>query len=240
MLATGLEILYEDGPCFVASKPGGLLTQAVPGVDSLEVRLKQFLKAREQKPGNIYLGVPHRLDRPVSGALVFARHVRATKRLCEQFEGRMVRKTYWAVVEGSVTDDQGTWIDHLRKIPDQPMAEIVPRTHPDARLAVLHYRVLQRGPDRTWLEIELETGRMHQIRLQAASRGHPIRGDFQYGSPACFGPPTADPRERWIALHARMLGFRHPMTRQSVVVTAPLPASWQELDIHEPEVDRNA
>ena len=202
--------------------------------------LRAFLKVREEKPGKVYLGVPHRLDRPVSGAIVFGRHVRATKRLCEQFEGRMVRKTYWAVLEGNVAEDQGTWIDHVRKIPDQPMAEIVPRTHPDAQLAVLHYRVRQRFPQATWVEIELETGRMHQIRLQASSRGHSVVGDFQYGSPSWFGPIVDASRDRWIALHARTLGFRHPMTRESVSVTAALPAAWSQWDIDESQTGLTA
>src|SRR5690242_5724533 len=105
-----IEVLYEDGPCLVVNKPGGLLTQAVPGVDSLEVRIKEVLKKRAGKTqGDVYLGVPHRLDRPVSGVMIFARHVRAARRLAEQFEGRMVRKTYWALVEGEVADDTGVW-----------------------------------------------------------------------------------------------------------------------------------
>ncbi len=229
MLPSGFQILYEDGPCLVVAKPGGLLTQAVPGIDSLEVRLKEFLKIRDGKIGKVYLGVPHRLDRPVSGALVFARNIRATKRICEQFEGRMVQKIYWAFVEGTVAGESGTWIDHVRKVPEQPMAEIVPRTDLGARLAVLHYRVKQRTDTGTWLEIELETGRMHQIRIQASSRGHAVIGDSQYGASISFGPAVEDIRARWIALHARTLAFRHPMTREPVDVTAPLPEVWSEL-----------
>ena len=224
----GFELIYELGPCLVINKPGGVLTQAVPGVDSIEVRLKSFLKQREGKTsGDIYLGVPHRLDRPVSGAMVFGRNIRATRRLAEQFEGRMVDKIYWASVEGSVPDDSGTWRDFTRKVPDEPRAEIVDRQHPDARLAVLNYRVLHRLAAATWLEIKLETGRMHQIRLQVAARGFPVVGDSQYGSTQLFGPQTEDWRERWIALHARVLSFRHPMSREQVQVTAPLPVAWE-------------
>lgn len=227
----GVEILYENGPCYVVNKPGGVLTQAVPGVDSLEVRMKEAIKRREGKTqGDVYLGVPHRLDRPVSGAMVLGRHIRATRRLAEQFEGRMVRKVYWALVGGTVAEPTGTWRDFMRKVPDEPRAEIVERQHPDARLAVLNYRLLRLGDGWSWLEIELETGRMHQIRLQAATRGHPVVGDFQYGSPLPFGPQTADWRERWIALHARSIRFRHPMTRETVEVTAPLPPAWPALD----------
>jgi 23S rRNA pseudouridine1911/1915/1917 synthase len=227
-----MDVIYEHGPCLVINKPGGVLTQAVPGVDSIEVRLKDFLGQREGKTsGDIYLGVPHRLDRPVSGAMVFARHSRATRRLAEQFEGRMVRKVYWALVEGLVEADQGTWRDFMRKVPDEPRAEIVDRQHSDARLASLKFRVLQRLDAVTWLEIELETGRMHQIRLQAGSRGWPVVGDWQYGAHGWFGPQTTDWRERWIALHARQLAFRHPITRADVEITAKLPEAWQEYDL---------
>jgi 23S rRNA pseudouridine1911/1915/1917 synthase len=228
----GFDLLYEEGPCFVINKPGGVLTQAVPGVDSVEVRIKAFLKQREGKTsGDVYLGVPHRLDRPVSGAMVFARNIRATRRLAEQFEGRMVDKLYWALVQGAVPDEEGTWRDFTRKVPDEPRAEIVDRLHPDARLAVLNYRVRQRLGDVTWLEIKLETGRMHQIRLQVAARGFPIVGDAQYGSSRIFGPQTEDWRERWIGLHARLICFRHPMSRERVEVTAPLPQAWSEFGL---------
>jgi RluA family pseudouridine synthase len=222
----GFQLLYEQGPCLVICKPGGVATQAPPGIDSMVVRITRFLKQREDKPGKVYLGVPHRLDRPVSGAMVFARHVRATRRIAEQFEGRMVEKHYWAVVEGEVTPEHGTWADSMRKIPDVARAEIVEHGHPEGRQAVLHYRVLERGPLGSLLEIQLETGRMHQIRVQAASRGHPVLGDHQYGATTPFGPQAVDARQRWIALHARRLRFRHPMTREIVLQAAPLPDAW--------------
>lgn len=246
-----LDLLYEDGPCFVFNKPGGLLTQAPPGIDSMEWRVKEFLRRRENKTGKVYLGVPHRLDRPVSGAIVFARHVRAARRIAEQFEGRLVKKRYWALVEGNVEGhveghverdgpgrpdgvaaaDSGTWRDYVRKMPDRPQAEVCQRGEDGARAAVLHYRVLERLPAATWLEIELETGRMHQIRVQAASRGHPVLGDQQYGARTAFGPQHDDRRQRVIALHARCIQLRHPMTHEPVSVTAPLPALWESLDL---------
>lgn len=229
MSLPGFEILYEEGPCLAVCKPPGLLTQAPPGIDSLETRIKEFLRRREEKAGNIYLGVPHRLDRPASGAMVFARHSRAARRLAEQFEGRLVRKLYWACVAGSLDAPAGTWTDLIRKIPDQPRAEIVPDGHPEGRLAVLHYRLLATGVWGSWLEIELETGRMHQVRVQAASRGHPLLGDAMYGSLVPFGPQAADERLRAIALHARSLSFRHPMTREPVSVTATPPEAWTEI-----------
>lgn len=229
----GFDILYEEGPCLVVAKPGGLLTQAPPAIDSLELRIKGFLKVRDSKSGKVYLGVPHRLDRPVSGVMVFAKHVRAARRIAEQFEGRTVQKKYWTVVEGNVVPERGSWRDYIRKIPDIAQAEIVDHGHPGSRIAVLHYRVLAHLDGAAWLEIELETGRMHQIRLQAASRGHPVVGDSLYGSSVAFGPQTEDIRGRWIALHARTLRFRHPMTRETVHQTAPLPQPWLALELPE-------
>ncbi len=234
-----VDILLEDGPVLVVNKPGGLLTQAPPGIDSLESRIKMLLKHRDNKPGKVYLGVPHRLDRPASGAMVFARHSRAARRLAEQFEGRMIEKTYWAMVEGCVSPDTGTWTDSLRKIPNVAEAEVVASDHPEGREAVLHYRTLWNGPPglfkfdspHTLLEITLETGRMHQVRVQAASRGHPLLGDEQYGSTTPFGPQEEDARLRWIALHAVRLAFRHPMTRVPITVEAPLPDAWKEFDL---------
>lgn len=228
-----LDVLYDDGPVLVVNKPSGLLTQAPAGIDSLEVRVKAFFRTREHKPAdaNVYLGLPHRLDRPVSGAIVLARHVRAAQRLSAQFENRTVSKSYWAVVEGGVTPDEGTWTDYLHKRHGMAQAEVVDAAHPAAKHAVLHYRVLWQGAAITWLEIELETGRTHQIRVQAASRGHAVVGDSQYGAATPFGDPSLAERDRPIALHARQLAFTHPMSRQVVNTIAPVPACWAALEL---------
>jgi 23S rRNA pseudouridine1911/1915/1917 synthase len=226
----GFEILYERDQCLAICKPPGVLTQAPPGVDSVEVRIKAFLKERDQPPGEVYLGVPHRLDRPASGAMIFAKDLRTTRRLGMQFESRRIHKVYWACVEGTVTPGQSTWEDHMWKVPGQPRGEIVPPGHPQARRAVLHYRVLASADWGTWLEIELETGRTHQIRVQAASRGHPVLGDAQYGSTVPFGPQYEDERLRAIALHARSLTFRNPATHEIVTVTAPVSEDWPRLE----------
>jgi 23S rRNA pseudouridine1911/1915/1917 synthase len=223
-----VELLWDDPPCLVVNKPGGLLTQSPPGIDSLEDRVRAFEKQRRGVEGNIYLGLPHRLDRPASGAIVFARNIRATRRLCEQFAGRLVEKRYWVLVEGEPDAPAGTWRDVLRKLPGQPHVEVVAPSDPEGRLAILHYRRLGGGPYGSWLEIQLETGRTHQIRVQCASRGLPVVGDSQYGARQTFGPPTTDWRRRWIALHARQLAFAHPKTGQRVVVTAPVPSAWQD------------
>lgn len=225
------DVLYEAGPVLVVLKPAGVLTQAPPGIDSMEVRVRAWFKARDEKTGNIYLGVPHRLDRPVSGPLIFARHSRAARRISKQFENRQVRKVYWACVEGQVAPAEGTWEDHLLKIQGQPRTQVVPSDHADGRLARLHYRTLASTGEATWLELELETGRTHQIRIQAASRGYPVLGDELYGSRRPFGPQFEDERLRGIALHGRSIEFAHPMTREPVCVTAPVPETWQTLDL---------
>ena len=234
-----LEVLYEDGPCLVVNKPPGILTQAPPGIDSLEVRIKAYFGLQPEGPKyKNYLGVPHRLDRPASGAMVFGRTVKATRRLAEQFERREVKKIYWALVEGLVEPADGTWEDHIRKVPGAARAEIVDAGHPEGRLAILHYRTLGATASGCWLEIELETGRTHQIRIQAASRAHPVLGDAQYGSTVSFGAQHDDQRRRAVALHARSLAFCHPTNRQHVEITAPssgrlgrtATAGWQRLD----------
>ena len=226
-----IELLYEDGPCYVVLKPAGVPTQAPPGLDSMEVRMKDYLRAREGKTGNIYLGLPHRLDRPVTGALLFARHVRACQRLARQFEHRTVRKIYWAAVAGVVEPSEGTWIDHLRKVHGIARAEVVPADQAGGREAVLHYHTLGKTDHGSLLEIRLETGRTHQIRVQAAARGFPVLGDELYGSAIPFGPAVEDFRQRQIALHGRLLGFEHPMTREPVEVVAPLDSAWQRLGL---------
>jgi 23S rRNA pseudouridine1911/1915/1917 synthase len=224
-----MRILYEEGPCLVVLKPAGILTQAPTGIDNIEDRIKELLKRRDGRTGDVYLGVPHRLDRPVSGAMVFGKHVRATRRLADQFEARRVKKVYWALTQGHVTPDAGTWEDSMRKVHGHAQAEIVPADDPGARAAILRYRVIGANGLGSWLQIELETGRTHQVRLQAASRGWPLLGDQQYGATEPFGQQYADERLRAIALHARVLGFRHPVSHGWVEVTAPLSTAWRGL-----------
>jgi 23S rRNA pseudouridine1911/1915/1917 synthase len=224
------DILLEEGACLVLNKPGGLLTQGPPGIDSLELRMKSFLKIRDEKPGKVYLGVPHRLDRPVSGVIVVVKNVRAAKRISTQFQERTVVKKYWTVVEGDPGKDEGTWTDWMRKIPDQAKSEISKEGEPGAKHAILKFKKIATTGDSSFLEIELETGRTHQIRIQCASRGFPIIGDALYGSENEFGPNTDDLRKRWIALHARRLGFSHPIAKTPVDVTAPLPEHWNTFE----------
>jgi 23S rRNA pseudouridine1911/1915/1917 synthase len=237
------EILFEDADLLAVAKPAGLLTQAPLGIDSLEVRIKRFLKERDAEAGEVYLGVPHRLDRPVSGAIVFAKNLKAAQRISKQFESRRVEKIYWALVEGALEPANGTWTDHLKKIEGEPRTVVVDASDPGGRKAVLHYRALQnmvavrtdgtRSVPTTLLEITLETGRTHQIRVQCASRGHPLLGDDLYGSGERFGPWSDDERQRLIALHARRLKFWNHAARGFVAVEAQLPEHWREAGVEE-------
>ena len=232
-MSPGFDILHEDDACLVVNKPGGLLTQAPLGIDSLEVRIKRYLQAGQHTTADIYLGVPHRLDRPASGVIVFAKTRKAAQKISLQFERRFVEKTYWALVSGSVAPAEATWTDHLKKVYGQPRTMVVEPTDPTGQHAILHYRTLRALPNSTLLEITLETGRTHQIRVQCASRGHPLLGDELYGSTVPFGPWHDDERERLIALHARSLRFRHPTTRDDILAVAPLPAIWAAAGISE-------
>jgi 23S rRNA pseudouridine1911/1915/1917 synthase len=237
-VTTLFEVLCEDGPVLAVNKPAGLLTLgATTGVPTLERQVKAWLKERFQKSGNVYLGIPHRLDRPVSGVVVFARNSKAAARLAEQFRERQVRKVYWAVVERPPEPLEGEWVDWLAKIPDQARVLVVPESTPGARQARLRYRTLR--CDLEWsdpaetsrrgalVEVELITGRMHQIRVQFASRGCPVMGDTEYGALSLIGDaPHPEPRERPIALHARSMTLLHPVRYEPLTVTAPFPEYW--------------
>jgi 23S rRNA pseudouridine1911/1915/1917 synthase len=247
-MTEALHILFEDNHSIAAAKPAGLLTQGPAGIPTLEAMVKAYLKGKHHKPGNVYLGVPHRLDRPVSGVVLFARNSKSAQRLAEQFRDRQVTKVYWGIVEGTLEPTEGIWEDWLRKIQDEARAEKAEPNAEGAKLAVLKYRVLQRlsGPEAlakdalssltlqapmTLVEFMPTTGRMHQIRVQAALRGHPLLGDALYGSTRSFGPLAELPRDRIIALHARSLTFLHPLRYEPMTLTAPLPAVWRELGI---------
>lgn len=223
-----LDLLHAEGECLVVNKPGGILTQAPPGIESMESRVRRFLRQRDQVPVSqtVYVGMPHRLDRPASGLLLFGTSRKTTRKLAQQFERRTIRKTYWALVEG--TPPEGHWEDWMRKVPDQPHSEIVSSGESGAQQAILDARVLANDQRWSLLEIQLQTGRTHQIRLQTSYRGCPILGDQQYGSQNPFGPQSQDQRKRWIALHARWLDFWHPQRHQPVSVTAPVPAWWRQ------------
>jgi 23S rRNA pseudouridine1911/1915/1917 synthase len=226
-----LQILGEDHHLLVVNKPAPLLTQAPPGIPSLESMAKAYIKAKYAKPAGVYLGIPHRLDRPVSGVVCFARNTKAAQRVHAQFQEHRARKVYWAVVEGEVTPDTGVWDDWIRKIAEESRVVRAAEGEPGAKLAMLEYRVLQKIDGSTLLELAPLTGRMHQMRVQAAWRGHPVLGDAAYGSTRAFGPPAELPRDRVIALHARSLTLTHPFTKEELTWVAPLPGYWGNVGI---------
>jgi 23S rRNA pseudouridine1911/1915/1917 synthase len=219
-------ILYEDHHLFIVNKPAPLLTQGPPGVPNLEAMAKAYIKEKFAKPAGVYLGIPHRLDRPVSGVVCFARNTKAAQRVHAQFAGHHVRKVYWALVEGSVSPDAGVWDDWIRKLAEESRVERAAEGEQGAKLATLEYRVLKLLDGMTHIELAPLTGRMHQLRVQSAWRGHPVLGDVQYGSTRAFGPPAELPRDRVVALHARRLTLTHPFTGQELVIEAPLPGYW--------------
>jgi 23S rRNA pseudouridine1911/1915/1917 synthase len=219
-----LDVLYEDNHCLAVNKPAGLLTQGdVTGDPSLIDEAKAYLKARYAKPGNVFVGLVHRLDRPTSGVVLLARTSKAAARLSEQFRRGEVEKVYWAIVEGACPVEQGEWTDWLLKDEARNVVEIVPRGTPGAREASLAFRVLERGPRACWLEVRPRSGRSHQIRVQLASRGLPIVGDRKYG--ARTSARAIDGQAR-VALHAQQLTFTHPTAREAIAVTAGAPADW--------------
>ncbi|MBX3443603.1 MAG: RNA pseudouridine synthase [Planctomyces sp.] len=231
MNGDSLEILCEDGPVLAINKPSGLISQGAPqGVDSAVGLVKAYIARKYDKPGNVYLGVPHRLDRPVSGVLLFSRNSKCAARLAEQFHERQVRKVYRACLERPTQPAQGTLVDWLYRVPEQPRVELSREGAEGAKRAELSYRTLAVHQGRALVEIELHTGRMHQIRIQFGSRGWPIVGDRQYGArtefPGGCGPED-DPRDRPIALHAWSLTIQHPIRYDPLTIVAPLPRSWR-------------
>ena len=235
-----IEILIQDPWFLVVNKPIGLLTQAPAGIPNLQESLVvQLASPGGAKP---FIGIPHRLDRMTSGVVVVARNQRALRRLCDQFAARTIEKVYLAWVaspgtapsvpgSGRELPETGVWEDWMRKVPDEPRAEITPPGAEGARIASLSYRVLATRQDRDGaseklLRIRLNTGRMHQIRLQCGSRGLPIIGDRLYGSTQAWGNVDENYREPPIALHAYKLGFRHPKTAEPIVATAPTPTEF--------------
>jgi 23S rRNA pseudouridine1911/1915/1917 synthase len=221
-----MHVLFEDHHLIAVSKPAGVMTQAPAGVPSLEAEVKAYIKEKYAKPAGVYLGIPHRLDRPVSGVIVFCRNTKAAQRVHAQFQNHQVTKVYWALVEGVGVDDTGEWRDHVRKVGDEARAEIVPPDADGAKEAITAWRVLRRDADATLLELTPKTGRMHQLRVQAAVRGHPVVGDALYGSTRPFGPAAEPVRDRVIALHARRLVLEHPFRKVPVDLEAPVPDYW--------------
>lgn len=219
-----LDVLYEDNHCLAVDKPAGLPSQGdETGDPSLVDLAARYLKQKYGKPGNVYVGLVHRLDRPTSGVVLLARTSKAAGRLSAQFREGAVEKVYWAIVEGVPIKDQGTWTDRLEKDRSTNQSRTVEGAADAGKEARVDFRVLERWPDAAWIELRPETGRSHQLRVQLASRGLPILGDLKYGARRRIG--AADGGHR-IALHARSLRFTHPTLGEEIVVEAPVPADW--------------
>lgn len=225
MLPPLLEVLREDGPLLAVNKPAGLLTQGVPqGLPTLESQVRDYIKQTYAKPGNVYLGIPHRLDRPTSGVIVFAKNSKAAARLAEQFHDRRVEKEYLAVVDGVPESADGILTDWLLKDAVRSHVECVPPETSGAKGATLRFETIANRDGRSLLRIRPHTGRMHQIRVQLASRGWPVVGDVQYGSSSSIAW-SAKPGDV-IALHARRLSLFHPVRYDQLTIAAPVPVEW--------------
>lgn len=212
-----IQVLYEDNHTIVINKrPSDIVQGDKTGDIPLSELVKSYLKRKYNKPGNVFCGVVHRLDRPTSGALVFARTDKALKRLNAQFRERGTKKIYWAVVEKMPNEKEGTLSHFMKKNEAKNKSFVFETEVPGSKKAVLHYKWLASSDRYHLLEVELETGRHHQIRCQLAAIGCPIKGDLKYGS------KRSNP-DGSIHLHARYLEFEHPTTKERIKVTAPVP-----------------
>ncbi|TWT55260.1 Ribosomal large subunit pseudouridine synthase D [Thalassoglobus neptunius] len=219
-----LEVICEDGPLLGVNKPSGLIAQGAPeGVVSLPDMVRDYLKKKYNKPGNVYLGIPHRLDRPVSGVTVFSRNSKCAARLSEQFAKRTVEKTYLAILESIPEKSSGRLENWIYRIPNESRVVIRDADSPGAKIARLRYRVLETSKKRALVEVDLETGRMHQIRVQFANIGCPVYADTKYGANSSMNDPNA------IALHAFRMKLKHPVRYDDVIIEAPIPRSWNSL-----------
>ncbi len=213
-----LKVLYVDNHLLALQKPAGLLCQPNDTPDpSLEAQGKAWVKKHFKKPGNVFLHAVHRLDRPVSGVVLFARTDKALSRLNASMRAGHFHKLYWALIEGSLPEDEGVLEHHLVK--EEFSARLATAKDQDAKKCLLKYKIIKKKSRFSVVEIDLLTGRYHQIRAQFAAMGHPIVGDSKYGS-------TASPKT--LFLHHLSLEFPHPVTHERLLVEAPVPAAWND------------
>ena len=221
-MPAALEVLFEDNHCLAVNKPARLLTAGDQTGDvSLLELAREYLKQKYQKPGNVFLGLVHRLDRPVSGVVLFARTSKAAARLSEQFRTGTVCKVYHALVEGDAPAREAELVDWLVKNEAQNQVRKTTPQAPGAQQCILRYRRLVAAAGLTLLEVTPQTGRSHQIRVQLAGQGLPIYGDVKYGS--------AHRLAGAIALHAAELTFEHPTRHEPVCIRTPAPDAWRRL-----------
>ncbi len=218
------QILYEDNHLLVINKKVGQLVQGdKTGDESLLDSIKNFIKIRDQKPGNVFLGLVHRIDRPTSGLVIYAKTSKALTRLTQMVKNREIKKTYWAVVTKEMIPQSQRLVHYLKKNEKTNKATVFTKPTDGAKEAILTYNVIKILDNYLLLEIDLETGRHHQIRAQLFKNGTSIKGDLKYGS------PRSNP-DGGINLHARKLEFIHPVTKENIQITAPVPqndAVWR-------------
>ena len=212
-----MDVVYEDNHLIIVNKSSSEIVQGdKTGDKPLAEMVKEYIKQKYHKPGNVFLGVVHRLDRPVSGLVVFARTSKALARLNEMFRTKEVHKTYWAIVGNCPPTEEGELVHWLVRNEKQNKSYAYDKEKPEAKKAVLDYKLIGRSERYFLLEVDLKTGRHHQIRCQLAKMGCPIKGDLKYGS------PRSNPAGS-ICLHARRVRFVHPVSKQEIDVTAPVP-----------------
>ncbi|WP_411894924.1 RluA family pseudouridine synthase [Winogradskyella sp. A2] len=212
-----LQVLYEDNHIIVVNKRAGDIVQGdKTGDKPLSEVGKEYIKEKYDKPGNVYLGVVHRLDRPTTGIVLFARTSKALPRLNKLFAEKKAKKTYWALVKNEPPKSEDTLIHWLRKNPKNNKSTAFNKEVNGSKKAILHYKVIKTLDNFYLLEIDLETGRHHQIRTQLASIGCPIKGDLKYG----FDRSNKDAS---ISLHSRRIHFIHPVKKEEVDIIAPTP-----------------
>jgi len=224
---TNLQILHEDNHLIVVNKRVGDIVQGdKTGDKPLSEVVKEYIKDKYHKPGEVFLGVVHRLDRPTSGIVVFARTSKALTRMNELFSNRETQKTYWAVVKNKPEKVQDTLVHFLKRNEKNNTSKAHVKEVPDSKMARLDYKIIQELNSYFALEIELHTGRHHQIRAQLAAIGCPIKGDLKYG----FDRSNPD---GGIHLHARKLVFIHPVTKENLQIIAPTPNDviWNAISI---------
>ncbi len=212
---TESQIVYEDNHLLVINKQVGQLVQGdKTGDKSLLDEIKDFIKIRDHKPGNVFLGLVHRIDRPTSGLVIYAKTSKALSRLTQMVKNREIKKTYWAIVPKEMIPLEQKLVHYLRKNEKNNKATVFEKVTEGAKEARLHYKVIRTLDNYYLLEIDLETGRHHQIRAQLAKIGIPIKGDLKYGT------PRSNP-DGGIHLHARKLSFTHPVTKEAIEIIAP-------------------
>ena len=212
-----MTVLYEDNHIIIVNKTGSEIGQGdKTGDKPLSEIVKEWIKEKYNKPGNVFCGVTHRLDRPVSGIVVFAKTSKALPRLNKMFQDKEIKKTYWAIAKNKPREPEGTLTNYLVRNEKQNKSYAYDTEKPDSKKAILHYKLIGQSDKYNLLEIDLETGRHHQIRCQLAKMGCVIKGDLKYGA------DRSNP-DGGISLHARKITFIHPVSKELIEVTAPVP-----------------